>query len=370
MAELRRQLDELLAKGGRELEPLDTRRIVVYGAGGCGRKVARLAQTNGIEVAAFIDARGDNSRNADGILRFAPQSTQVREFAAEGVPVVVGIFNFATDIAPIAQLLNEIGFNRVVSYPEFHEQFGTTDDYWLTRRINYRTRSAEIAETFDLFADQRSREIYYEILVHRLDVDSSRLRTPAVDDHYLPPDLPAPATPMRVIDGGAFDGDTLRLLIGKGLALAAVAAFEPDSQNYRALCTTASELSGKIGEATLVPCGLSERTEMLTFRPGGGSGSSLDERGTTHVQVVALDEILPSFAPTFLKLDIEGAEPAALRGARKLIARHQPRLAVCVYHEPEHLWTLPRLMKELNGSYKLALRYHQRNGFDVVAYAY
>ncbi|MEP6821239.1 MAG: hypothetical protein ABI946_02705 [Chthoniobacterales bacterium] len=52
-----------------------------------------------------------------------------------------------------------------------------------------------------------------------------------------------------------------------------------------------------------------------------------------------------------------------------MISEHQPTLAVCVYHAPEHLWTLPKLMHELDPDAQLALRYHQFNGFDIVAYA-
>lgn len=97
--------------------------------------------------------------------------------------------------------------------------------------------------------------------------------------------------------------------------------------------------------------------------------SVITPEGSLHIQVVALDDVLPSFNPTLIKLDIEGAEPAALRGAAGTIRRNQPKLAVSVYHEPDHLWKIPVLMRELLPTHPLALRYHQFNGFDVVAYA-
>lgn len=47
------------------------------------------------------------------------------------------------------------------------------------------------------------------------------------------------------------------------------------------------------------------------------------------VQAVTLDSLLETMpAPTFLKIDAEGAEAPILRGGRNLIARHRPRLLV------------------------------------------
>jgi hypothetical protein len=108
---------------------------------------------------------------------------------------------------------------------------------------------------------------------------------------------------------------------------------------------------------------------MLRFQGGHGEGSQLTESGDLHVQVVALDDVLPNFQPTLIKLDVEGAEPDALYGARETIHKATPDLAVCVYHTPAHLWELPRLIKELFASYNFSLRSHRFNGFDTVLYA-
>ena len=78
--------------------------------------------------------------------------------------------------------------------------------------------------------------------------------------------------------------------------------------------------------------------EHCSFQAAEGEASSLSASGGETVTAVALDDVLPNTLATDLKLDIEGAELDALRGARELISRSHPRLAVCVYHRPEHLW--------------------------------
>ena len=52
---------------------------------------------------------------------------------------------------------------------------------------------------------------------------------------------------------------------------------------------------------------------------------------------MGLDEVLRGFHPNLIKMDIEGAEPEALRGAQTLVAENRPRLAISIYHGPEHL---------------------------------
>ena len=83
-----------------------------------------------------------------------------------------------------------------------------------------------------------------------------------------------------------------------------------------------------------------------------------------------ISELLnPDTRITFIKMDIEGAEFDALRGARAAIERHRPVLAVCVYHQQDDLWRLPLLMKEMVPDYRMYLRCHEGDGWQTVAYA-
>lgn len=56
-----------------------------------------------------------------------------------------------------------------------------------------------------------------------------------------------------------------------------------------------------------------------------------------------------------LKLDVEGAEPQALRGAARTLARDRPRLAVAAYHRDDDLAVLPPLIHGLEPSYRFRL---------------
>ena len=86
------------------------------------------------------------------------------------------------------------------------------------------------------------------------------------------------------------------------------------------------------------------------------------------MEIVTLDEALEGVAPTYLKFDIEGSELDALEGGQETIRRHRPKLAVCVYHAPDHLWRIPLRLHELMPDSCLTLRTYNADGFDCVCY--
>jgi hypothetical protein len=112
--------------------------------------------------------------------------------------------------------------------------------------------------------------------------------------------------------------------------------------------------------------GASEGT--VRFSATGQLGSAAGA-GETQVAVVTLDKALAGTIPTYIKMDIEGGEPEALAGARHIVQRDAPVLAICAYHVQDHLWKLPNLIHSLNPEYRLFLRPHIQLVEDLVCYA-
>lgn len=61
---------------------------------------------------------------------------------------------------------------------------------------------------------------------------------------------------------------------------------------------------------------------------------------------------------TLLKMDIEGGEQAALRGAQRHICSEKPKLAICTYHGNTPLWEIPRIIDGMRNDYKFYMRYN------------
>ncbi len=83
----------------------------------------------------------------------------------------------------------------------------------------------------------------------------------------------------------------------------------------------------------------------------------------------ALDEAIGEESPSFIKMDIEGAELEALKGAKNIIQKYAPKLAVCVYHKPEDMEEIPQLLLEYNPNYRFYLRHYSLTMNETVLYA-
>lgn len=171
------------------------------------------------------------------------------------------------------------------------------------------------------------------------------------------------------VDGGAFDGATtiefMKWCGGNGYAC----CFEADSKN---VAVANAYLSG-IKNCEIVQKALWSKNTFLYIDMKGNCGSFVSEekRGENikTIEAVALDDVVGNRPVTYIKMDIEGAELEALRGAENIIRKLHPRLAVSIYHKPEDIWTIPRLLLKYYEGYKFYMRHYSFSWYDTVLYA-
>lgn len=104
----------------------------------------------------------------------------------------------------------------------------------------------------------------------------------------------------------------------------------------------------------------------------GTSVSSIRQPNAIELETVSIDDFVERNhiqKVDFIKMDIEGSEEAALRGAAKTIRKFKPKLAICAYHKPNDLCVLPKLIKELVPEYKLYLDHFTVNFTETVLFA-
>lgn len=234
----------------------------------------------------------------------------------------------------------------------------------------FRDRSDRIAQAYGRLADSQSREVFMAVLKTHF------LRTPLpipnlpVEHQYLPVGVRLPRGTSRLIHCGAYDGDTLRRLLAFGGPMQAVACFEPDAFNFVRLAQYLGSTYASLAVSVIaMPCGVWHTESLLTFSSGRRINSSLTDTGDTHVQCVAIDHVLWGFRPTYITMDVEGAEPEALRGAEQMLRSDRPDLAICVYHRPEHLWEVLLWIDSLDVGYQFTLRNYTGFPAETVLYA-
>ncbi|WP_207131900.1 FkbM family methyltransferase [Clostridium botulinum] len=87
------------------------------------------------------------------------------------------------------------------------------------------------------------------------------------------------------------------------------------------------------------------------------------------MEVTSIDEFLQGKEVTFIKMDIEGAELEALKGAENTIKRYKPKLAICTYHKPMDIVNIPIYLKSIVPEYNIYLRHYSYGPLDTVCYA-
>ncbi|CAH2708663.1 FkbM family methyltransferase [Xanthomonas campestris pv. nigromaculans] len=128
------------------------------------------------------------------------------------------------------------------------------------------------------------------------------------------------------------------------------------------------------GQIELIPCALGEADGELPFLHEGGHGGQLVlvPSGQAHchnVPVRRLDDLLDR-TPTLIKMDIEGAELGALRGASAHIAKGRPTLAISAYHRSSDLLDLVDAVENIRDDYRIGLRHHIEDRWDTCLYFY
>ena len=223
----------------------------------------------------------------------------------------------------------------------------------------------------DRLADDFSRETLYAVLLQRLEYDRSVLRHVNLwgrDEYFgtgAQSDTFVAGQREHFVDCGAHRGTVVqKLLAATSGRYASIHAFEPDVENYAALqWMTPSALAN----FHVHRCAVSDRNETLRFAQTGTMGSHVARDGNVEVKAVMLDDVVEK--ATFIKMDVEGYEPRALRGAARLLATQRPRLAIASYHFAQDLLEVAQVLDELAPGYVLRLRHHYSYYFDSIFYA-
>ena len=350
--------------------PFETR-MVLFGAGGFGRRTLVRLRSLGIEPLAFADNnRALWGQSVEG-LRVMPPGDAAREFGPNAAFVVTIWNGQATDrMADRLQQLRALGCVRAVpagllfwKYPDTFLPYYPLD---LPHKVL--ERAEDVRRAFHLWCDDASRREFVAQVAFRLLLDYAGLSRPTAEEPYFPPYFRCKPDEF-LVDCGAFNGDTIRAFLRHAPGFSRVIAFEPDPLNWPRLLTTVSALPEKVrGGITCLRQAVGSARGTVPFDSTGTDLSRVGS-GTASVECVTLDEVLAGCEPTLIKFDIEGAEPDALNGGRGVIARSAPILAVSAYHRQGHLWEIPLAITQLCDGYRYGLRPHGAEAWDTVCYA-
>lgn len=161
-----------------------------------------------------------------------------------------------------------------------------------------------------------------------------------------------------VIDGGANMGEFS--IYCARLGAKKVYAFEPLSSTYEILKQqiALNELEGRV-----IPINkaLGDKNEKLNIKFSDAGDSSASICLTTKIarseiiEAIKLDDFIMDEKVGFIKLDVEGYEENVLLGAKRIIAKDKPILALSAYHKPTDKERLPTTILSIMPDYRIKL---------------
>jgi len=332
--------------------------IVIFGAGNLGRRIVRV-----IRPALFCDNNPALwGTTWEGIPIESPESA-VQRYPNATFVVAIWHPSRTESMADRIDQVRSLGALNVVPFSALLGEYG---DFLLPHmfweRPHYYARNDQEIRRARALMDEEGQQEFDRQMRLRLGNPSGQLIDSGVQ--YFPDDLFQFGRNEVFVDCGAYDGDTIaEFRRTTGDDFTAIVAFEPDPQNFSTLeCSINGDPRIK-----LHPHGTGARTEMARFTLGG-TGSRVSSEGNCEVKIVTLDDALEGIAPTYMKFDIEGSELEALEGGKKTILRHRPKMAVCLYHVPNHFWIIPLRLNELLPDSRFTLRTYCADGWDCVCY--
>ncbi len=245
-------------------------------------------------------------------------------------------------------------------------------------RIFYKQNADRVRKVIKLLQDEESKDVFKSMIRFRCFSRYRQLPHNAVRTQYFGNDFFSYGAKEVFVDCGAYDGDSVQAFkkimkkkrLGGGYR---IVAFEPDQQSYRNLMRNHPDITG-------IQAGVWKENGYLAFHPQGCVTSVFEEANKAQtgqagelagiqVPVRSIDHTYECRDATFIKMDIEGSEYYAIKGAKTVICKNKPKLAICIYHSDQDMLRLIEMIHEMVPDYRFYIRQHSNTIYETVLYA-
>lgn len=237
-------------------------------------------------------------------------------------------------------------------------------EYWSGFADSYGARRDEFETIRNLLADELSKQTFDHLVRFKLNHDISEMAgfKMKLEEQYFEPFLGLEEKGESFCDVGGFDGATTVNFIKHCPQYEKVYYWEPEPG---AMVASKAAL-GRFPRIGYIPLGASDKKQTVHFKKDG-SASKISGNGDISISVSRIDDEIQERV-TFIKMDIEGSEVAAIHGARDTILRYHPKLAVCAYHKGDDFIQIPKAVWEIRNDYNVFLRHYTQGVFETVMF--
>lgn len=343
----------------------DDRPIVLYGMNNIAEKVAAILKENGREISGVMVS--------DGFVRdkeFLGFKLKTLAQLEEELSDFVILMCFGSHDPDVIDYVKGVG----KKHPLFSPDLPVVGDGFFDLDY-YRQNGQSFAELSRLLADDESRRVLQNVIDFKLSGNQDFLFDCQSSDEETWRLAIDGAGCTDLLDLGAYTGDTAGLFERLEPRYASITAVEPEERNFRKLCGFAEGRP----RINCINAGIGDKEETVAFPKGSGRGSGSkkykDVRFTTVDALMAglqrdgkypapaqqskpegADARVQGRGKLLIKMDLEGWEEKAIRGAEKTIKEYRPTLLIAAYHKTEDLLAIPKQVLDIFPGYRVYLR--------------
>ncbi len=221
-------------------------RIVLFGAGGLGRRCLAGLRHQSIEPIAFAD---NNSKlwghKVDGLTVLEPRDAARLYGASAAFVVTIWGALSADRMSERVNKVRALGCSTVIPFAPLFWKYPESVLPHYAADLPHRVLDQRdaVLRCFDVWADEASRQEYLAQLHWRLTFDFDAMAPPRREEIYFPPGIVELQSNEVFVDYGAFDGDTLGLFLSKTKSeFSRAFALEPDPANFAKLSASVERL--------------------------------------------------------------------------------------------------------------------------------
>lgn len=246
-----------------------------------------------------------------------------------------------------------------------YKQFGKA--YPLAPYIEKRLPEAFLI--YNHLADEESKKTYIQLLKAYATGEPDYLPY-ALYPQYKHPIVSVSQEDKIIIDGGALNGTSSKDFLKQGSENTKVLAFEAVPSLYEKCQENVKDYPN----IQIVPYALWDKKDTFYIENNQG-GSFVTKEKTEKSETcysIALDEYYKENNIqdcSLIKLDIEGAEPECLLGAKNTIAQCKPKLQISIYHKIDQFFDIPIYLLSNYPTYKFYLGHHTLWFWETILYA-
>lgn len=362
----RQELDNVLTSRFKNNFELNNYTVVIWGGGNttllyqkCFEReniIPDYYADNNIDKNVLMDWRGEKKLiiNADKLLELN-KDKNIK-------PIIV--FICSANLKVVQEIKKQLNGINIENY--------TIDEYifWKNRK--------KLLTVYDILEDDLSKKVYSNVILSRVlncEIDEEIVN---LNSYFYIKEFSKINKNQVFCDLGAYTGDTVeKYIISHSGAFKKIYAFEPDKSNYNCMKQRLERLKKEWiideGQIELVNAGIdSIDTAMVIKSNTNGLGASFHKYDiqSDKISVFKMDTFFKDKRVDFIKADIESYEYDMLLGAKQLINKYNPLLAICIYHNASDIYDIPLLIRKINPKYRLKVMQHSYEYLETVLYAY